>query len=402
MSSKLKDKGAADNPAAEIDWVARARKLGPRIEAAGEKAEQDGEVTPDIMSALHDAELFRMLIPRSLGGGEATPLELVDVLEAVAAADASTAWCLGQGQGCTFAAAFLDHDIAQEIFGEPDSVLAWGPGSPSAKAIATDGGYRVTGRWRFASGSRHATWLGGHSAVCEADGTPRLDGDGRKVTRTMLFPIASADISNVWQVIGLRGTGSDDYAVDDLFVPEAYTTWRGSAADRREIGPLYSISLLTLYGIAFAAVALGIARATLDEFLSLAAQKTASHAPAVLRENAVIQSGVAQAEARLGSSRAYLVERLAATWETWCAGDDPSLDQRARLRVAITWAMNQSCEVVNFAWQAAGTNAIFENNPFERRFRDMHTVSQQGQAHLSNFEAAGLALLGVDPHSPRV
>jgi alkylation response protein AidB-like acyl-CoA dehydrogenase len=402
MSSKLEDKSGTVSPAPEIDWVARARKLCPEIEAAAARTEQDKEVTPEIMSALHDAALFRMLIPRSLGGGEATPLAMMEVLEAVAAADASTAWCLGQAHGCTFAAAFLDHDVAQEIFGAPDAVLAWGPGSPNAKAIVTDGGYRVSGQWRFASGSRHAAWLGGHSTVCEADGTPRLDADGRKITRTMLFPISSADISNVWQVIGLRGTGSDDYAVDDLFVPEAYTTWRGSAADRREIGPLYSISLLTLYGIAFAAVALGIARATLDEFLSLAAQKTASHAPAVLRENAVIQSGVAQAEARLGSSRAYLVERLAATWETWCAGDDPSLDQRARLRVAITWAMNQSCEVVNFAWQAAGTNAIFENNPFERRFRDMHTVSQQGQAHLSNFEAAGLALLGVDPHSPRV
>ena len=401
MKQNLKTQSDAGSRAAAIDWVARAGRLAPVVEAAAARTERDTQVPQDVMAALHDAELFRMLLPRSLGGGEVTPLAFMEVLEAVSAADASTAWCLGQAQGCTFAAAFLDRGVAQEIFGKPDAVLAWGPPNRSAKAIAVDGGYRVSGEWMFASGSRHAAWLGGHSFVCEPDGTPRLDADGKPIIRTMLFPITSAKITDVWQVIGLRGTGSDNYAVTDLFVPEAYTTWRDSAADRRETGPLYNIPLITIYGIGFAGVALGIARATLDAFIRLAAEKVPGRAAHVLRDNEVIQSQLAQAEAHLGSARAYLVEMIEATWETACTADGFPLDQRARLRVAITYAMNQAREVVNFAYQAAGTTAIFESNPFERRFRDMHTVSQQVQAHLSNYESAGKAFLGLEP-GPRV
>ncbi len=402
MAQKLKDRTGADGGAEAIDWVARARTLCPMIEAASDRIEQDCELPPEIVGALHDAELFRMILPRSLGGGEADPLAYMEVLRAIAAADASTAWCLGQGQGCSTAAAFLDPDAAREVFGKPGSVLAWGPGNASGKAVAADGGYRVSGEFMFASGSRNADWLGAHCTVCEPDGSPRIGANGRPVDRTMLFPKASATITDVWQVVGLKGTGSDNYAVSDLFVPEACTFQRNSAADRRETGPFYRIPLLTLYGIGFAGVALGIARAMLDEFIALAANKVAARTSGVLRDNAVIQSSVAQAEGRLGSSRAFLVEMIGETWQTACSPDEFPLDQRARLRVAITWAMNQAREVADFAYQAAGTTAIFERNRFERRFRDMHTVSQQGQAHLSNFEAAGQALLGLQPDSPRV
>lgn len=385
-----------------IDWVARTRALAPRIAAAAAQTEQDCEVTPDLMAALHEAGMFRMLLPRSLGGGEATPLEAMQVMEIVAAADASTCWCLGQGVGCSFAAAYLDPEIAAEIFDPPDAIIAWGPESPSSKAIATDGGYRVTGKWRFASGSRYATWLGGHSMVYEADGeTPRLDANGKHQIRTMLFPAGQAEISNVWQVIGLRGTGSDDYAVNDLFVADPYTTWRNDDADRREPGPLYRIPLLTMYGIAFAGVAIGIARATLDAFIELAATKVAHRTTGLLRDSAVIQSEVAQSEARLASARAFMVEMIEAYWHNLCTGVEAPMEQRAKLRIAITWAMNQAREVCEYAYRASGTNGIFESGPFERHFRDMYTVSQQGQGHMINFEFAGRVFLGL-PAGPRV
>lgn len=397
-----RERSEPDGGAGAVDWVARAKALCPMIAAASDRIERDRELPPEIISALHEAELFRMLLPRSIGGGEADPLAWMEVLEAVSAADASTAWCLGQGQGCTSAAAFLDAAAAQEIFGKPDSVLAWGPGNRTAKAVAAEGGYRVSGEFMFASGSRHADWLGAHCAVMEPDGSPRMDEAGKPVDRTMLFPKSSAEMIDVWQVIGLKGTGSDNYAVDDLFVPEAHTFRRNARADLRETGPLYRIPLLTLYGMAFAGVAIGIARAMLDEFIDLAANKVASRTAGVLRENAVIQSEVAQAKGRLGSSRAFLVEMIGQTWETACSGEEFPLEQRARLRVSITWAMNQASEVADFAYQASGTTGIFETNSFERRFRDMHTVSQQGQAHRSNFEAAGQVLLGLQPTSPRV
>ncbi len=203
-------------------------------------------------------------------------------------------------------------------------------------------------------------------------------------------------------MIGLRGTGSDDYAVEDLFVQDAYTFIRECAADRRERWPLYRIPLMTFYGIAFAGVALGIARAMLGEFVTLAAEKIPYRATAVLRDNPVIQTQVAHAEWQLSASRAFLVEMVEHTWETACAGEDFPLDQRTRLRLAISYAMNQAREVVEVMFRAAGTNAIFEDGPFERRFRDIQAVSQQSQANQWNFVAAGQALLGLEPAGGRV
>jgi alkylation response protein AidB-like acyl-CoA dehydrogenase len=286
------------------------------------------------------------------------------------------------------------------VFGAPHAIVAWGPPAGLAKAVVADGGYVVTGKWRFASGSANATWMGGHSTVCEADGKPRLDAGGKPVNRTMLFPKARATIHDIWHVSGLRATASNDYEVSGLFVPEAYTTWRDSVPDRRENGPLYNLPLLTLYGIGFSGVALGLAQACLDAFIKLAETKKPGGglgSPNVLRDNAVVQSNVARATARLKSARAYLLQMLQEMWETSATTGKFSLEQRALLRVAITSAMDQGREVVDFAYHAAGATAIFEGSPFERRFRDMHTALAQGQAHLSNFEAAGQALMGIEP-----
>ncbi len=234
----------------------------------------------------------------------------------------------------------------------------------------------------------------------EADGTPRLDTAGRPVLRTMLFRRGQATFHDIWHVIGLRGTGSNGYEVRDLFVPDAYTTWRDSPADRRDYGTLGNIPLLTLYGIGFSGVALGLARASLDAFMALATTKKPGGglgSATLLRDNAVIQSRVAKATGRLNAARAYLLAMLADIWEASVTQGGFTLEQRAQLRVAITGAMDQARRVVDFAYHAAGTNAIFTGSAFERRFRDMHTLTAQGQAHLSNFEAAGQALFGIEP-----
>jgi alkylation response protein AidB-like acyl-CoA dehydrogenase len=383
-------------------WVARAKKVAPIIAAAADRIEQEKRVPDDVMSAMHDAQLFRMLLPRTLGGGEVTPRGFMDVMSIIAAADASAAWCLGQALGCSFAAAYLDPPEAEAVFGKPDSVVAWGPVSPNAKAVAVEGGYRLTGRFRFASGSRNATWLGAHCLVVEPDGTPRAEPGGKPVARTFMFPIESAKTHDVWQVMGLKGTGSDDYEVDDLFVPEGYTFIREVEAELRDDWPIYRITFMNIYGIGFAAVSLGIARAMLDEFVTLAAEKIAYRTTAVLRENPVIQTQTAHAEWQLGASRAYLNEMVERHWRTACSGEEFPLDERTRLRLAISYAMNQAREVAEFAFRAAGTNAIFESGPFERRFRDIQAVSQQSQANQWNFISAGEALLGLDPSGGRI
>jgi indole-3-acetate monooxygenase len=341
-----------------------------------------------------------MLLPLSLGGGAVDLVTFNQVIEAVAAADASPAWCLAQAVASSHAAGFLDPKIAREVFGAPDALVAWGPPAGVAKAVVVDGGYRVTGRWRFASGSANATWMGGHSTIFEAADKPRRDAKGNPVNRTMLFRRGEADIKDTWHVIGLRGTASNDYEVTDLFVREEYTTWRDSAPDRRENGPLYNIPMLTLYGIGFSGVGLGIASSCLAAFMQLARTKTSGGglgSTTVLRDNAVIQSRVARATGGLRSARAFLLQMLGEIWAASAASGAFSLEQRAHLRVAITGAMEQARKVVDFAYHAAGTTAIFEGSAFERRFRDLHTLLAQGQAHLSNFESAGQALFGVEP-----
>jgi len=399
---KLEERQYEDAESPAIDWVARAKGLAPVVEAAGERIESERRLPQDIMSALHDAELFRMCLPRSLGGGEAKLLTIMQTVEAIASADASTAWCLGQALGCSRAAAFLDHEVAQEVFGRRDAVLAWGPPAGSNKAVVVDGGYRITGKWRFASGILNADWLGPNCPVVEPDGSPRLAPDGKPVIRCLLLPISSAEVTDVWQVIGLRGTGSNSFAVTELFVPEAFSFTRDSAADRREDGPLYRIPLTTYYGVAFASVALGIARTTLQSFIRLAADKTPHQNTMVLRENPAVQRQVAQAEANLGSARSYLIDMINAVWESGRLPEEWPLDDRARLRVACTHAVLQARDTVSFAYQAAGATAIFQNNAFERRFRDINTVAQQAQGQPVNWEHAGMALLGIERKGGRV
>ena len=396
MSEDVKIDNAQAGGLGEVDWVARAKDLVPQIEAAADDIEKDRRLTDEVMAALHESQMFKMLMPRSIGGGEAEPMQFTQVLEVIAAADASTAWCLGQALGCSFTSAYLDRDVALDIFGPKNAVLAWGP-ARGAKALKVDGGYKSSGLWMFASGILHATWVGGHSIVCDADGEPIKDKNGKPVQRTMLFPTTECKIHDVWHVLGLRGTGSNNYEVKDLFVPEAHTMWRDATDEVRETGPLYRIPILTNYGIGFVGIALGLARTTLDAFMKLAPEKSPAGFTEPLSENAVIQSQVAQWLGRLNSARSYLFETIEAYWEAICTDGQPSLEQRALLRISISNAMITSRDVIDFAYHAAGTNSIFEGSPFERRFRDIHTLTQQGQAHLSNFQFAGQALFGTAP-----
>ena len=388
----------ADSERRGAEMIERARGLIPLIKAAAGRVERDRAIPPDVLEAMHEARLFRMLIPRSIGGEEVEPSTYFHVMEAIAMADASVGWCLGQNTGVTMSAAYLAPEVARELFGDPRAAVATGAPSSAAKAVVTDGGYRVTGHWRFASGSRHSQWLGGHCVVCEPDGSPRLGPNGKPIDqRTMYFPKSKATVTDTWQVMGLRGTGSDDYAVTDLFVPEAYSFTRESDADRREPGPLYLFSIYNMFGMAFCAVALGIARTVLDDFIALAKTKKAHASGKLLSEGNLIQTNIGQSEARLGAARAYVLDTYAQWYEQACSGQIISYGQRVAGRGVTCFAIQQAREVVDFCYHAAGTNSIFESNPFERRFRDLHTVTQQSQAHLENFEALGQWMVGITP-----
>jgi alkylation response protein AidB-like acyl-CoA dehydrogenase len=384
----------ADDPA--TDYLQRARELAPELAAAADEIERRRELPEPILAALVERGFFRLLLPRSLGGAELLPTAFVPVIEEIAKADASTAWCLNQAAGCAMTAAYLEPAAACEIFGGPRGILAWGPGPGKARVV--EAGYCVTATWSFASGSHHATWLGCHVPIVEADGTPRLYPNGTPVIRTMLFPKSNARMTDIWRVIGLKGTGSDRFSVEDLFVPQRHSATRDDET-RREKGLLYRFSSLQLYAAGFAGVAMGIARSTLDGFVELARDKVPFRSGGALRDNHLIQSQVAQAEARLAAARAFLLRSIEEITTELAQAGHLTLDQRMAIRLASTFAIHQSLQVVDTAYHAAGSTAIFEENPFERRFRDIHTVSQQLQGRSEHFETVGQYLLGLEPEN---
>jgi alkylation response protein AidB-like acyl-CoA dehydrogenase len=375
-----------------IDYVARAAALAPRIAQAADEIERERRLPAYLLAALHDAGLFRLLLPRSLGGAEINPPTFAQVIKTVAIADGSTAWCLCQNTVCSIVAAWMPLESARAVFTAPNAVLAWGPGP--ARAQATPGGYRVTGRWSFASGGRHATWLGAHCPVFDADGTQRLDAAGAPIELTVLFPSSEAPMTDIWQVVGLRGTASDAYAVEDLFVPEAFTLIRDIPETRREAGPLYAMSTHLLFACGFACVALGLARSLLDALIALASEKTPRGYRTKLGESALVQAEIATAEARWRGAHMYLMGTLTEVWQSIERTNRLNLDHRMALRLAATHCIHEAVAVADAAYHGAGATAIFERNPFERRFRDIHSVAQQVQARRAHFESVGRHLLG--------
>ncbi|UCH49163.1 MAG: acyl-CoA dehydrogenase family protein [Betaproteobacteria bacterium] len=371
----------------------RADIAAQAITEASAQIEAERELPAQVLHAMHQQRLFRLTLPEWLGGDELDPARLSQVTMRIATADASAAWCLGQASGCAMSAAYLDEEVAREVFGPEDSVLAWGAG-PQGKAVAVDGGFQVSGSWRFASGGKHATWLGGHCKVFEADGSERRDQAGKHVERTVLIRRDVAKIADDWYVIGLRGTRSEGYTIDDVFVDNAYTFHRDDAKERRSDAPLYVFPTTYVYASAFSGVALGVARGALDDLRNLAAHKTAAFARTSMRESPVFQTELAELEAKWGSARAFQQTTLLEVWDDVSERRVLNMEHRARIRLAATYAINQCTEVVHTAYRLAGSHAIFESGPFERRFRDMHSVSQQIQASRTHYEAVGRFLLG--------
>ncbi|QWG23148.1 acyl-CoA dehydrogenase family protein [Bradyrhizobium sediminis] len=370
--------------------IERARALAPLIAQEADEIERTRRLTQPVVSALIENGLYRALLPQSLGGAEAPPEIFMQMLEEVAKADASTAWCLGQCSVCAMTAAYLDKDAADQIFNTPPGILAWGAIAHEVQAVP--GGYRATARWDFASGSRQASWLGAHVRIIEADGTPRRKPDGSPEVRTILFPATEATMYDVWDVIGLNGTGTDSYSVDNLFIPEKFAALRDEPSALRENGPLYRLATNSVYGLGFAAVSIGVARATLDAAIELARSKTPAGIKA-MRENSAVQGQIGRIEGNLRAARAYLYATAREVWTDLTRDSTVTEQHRLALRLATTWTIHQAAAVVDAAYHMAGATAVFRANKFERRFRDMHAIAQQIQARDAHYEDVGKAIL---------
>jgi alkylation response protein AidB-like acyl-CoA dehydrogenase len=378
-----------------VDPVSRASALAPAIAQLGNDIESGRRLPAALVEKLHEARLFRMLLPRSVGGDEVEPGAYIRATEELARADGSVGWCVSIANSTGLLAAYMEPGAARAVWGDPRHTVAWGPPNEH-KGRAVPGGYRVRGRWDFASGCRHSTWLGAHGPVVEPDGTERRYPDGRAVLRTWLFPAEQARLLDNWNPIGLRGTASESYAVDDIFVPEEFSSTRDDPGARLERGRLYAFPQQTLYSVGIASVALGIARGMLDAFIELALEKT-PRGVGRLADNAVIQAEIARAEARLGSARAYLLDTVGAIYGSADPVVPIDIPQRARVRLAGVNAIHSAVAVADLTYKGAGVDAIFPGSPFERRFRDIHTLSQQIQSRDAHYETIGQVLLGNPP-----
>ena len=379
------------------DPIARARQLQPAIEAAAGEIERTKRIPEPLLRDLHQARMFRMLMPRSVGGDEIEPWTYLRAIEEIGRADASIAWNMFVANSAALIAPFLDLEPAKAIFTDPHTVVAWGPPNLN-QAQAVLGGYRISGRWSFASGCRAANWMGAHCNVMEADGSLRLNRFGRPTVRTLLFPAGQAQLEDTWNTIGLRGTASDSYSLSDVFVPEAFSATREDPTLRRDPGRLYAFPMQGIYAVGVCGVAIGTARAMLEAFRELAGSKVPRGLKR-LADSPVVQADFSRNEAKLGAAHAYLSETLAEIWDRVEGTEIIAIPDRARVRLACAHAIQSAMEVADYAYKAAGTDAIVPGSPFERRFRDIHTVVQQIQGRAAHFEAVGQIMFGMIPET---
>jgi alkylation response protein AidB-like acyl-CoA dehydrogenase len=379
-------------------FVAAARALTPTIRAQRVEIERDRSLPAPLVREMADAGFFSLWFARSLGGPELTTVDFFHVIEELSRADGAVGWCALVAAGYSRLSGYLDDDVAREIFGDGSTVVA-GTINPTGRAVPVPGGFKLTGQWSYGSFIGHSAWTVGSSIIVE-DGAPRRGPDGAPDMRLMLFPTSAVEIIDTWRVGGLRGTGSHDFRVADLFVPEERAIAAFTAKPVRP-GTLYAAPFITVFAMALACVPLGIARAAIEAFVELAEAKTPIGAASRLRDKASAQAAVGRAEALLRSARAFMVESARDIWDIVAAGDMPTLQQRATARLAAAQSASASAQAVDLLHDAAGGTALYEHNLLERCFRDVHAATQHIGISSANFELSGRVLLGLEPGTPR-
>ncbi len=378
-----------------------ATDLEPDILAVRDAIDRECALPPDLVETLRSRGMSHLWLPKAIGGPELHPADFLAVIEALARADGSVGWCAANSAVLSLLAGSLPEPTAQAIFGQ--RAVAAGAAGPTGKAVIVEGGYRVTGRWGYGSGIMHSDWLGANSIVHDGN-SPRLTAAGAPEMRFMFLPKNAAEVIENWNVSGLRGTGSHDYMVADLFVPAAYTAPALVVAPVQP-GLLYRVPPLSLFSLALTCVTLGIARAAIDALVELSLVKTPAGSRTLLRDSASVQSSVARAEALVRASRAVVLDAVGSLWAATEAGADTgtavSMRERAGIRLACTYCAEGCAQAVNLVHAAAGASAIQENGRIARCFRDIHAATQHVGLNLANYETSGRVLLGLEPGTPR-
>jgi alkylation response protein AidB-like acyl-CoA dehydrogenase len=377
--------------------IAEARAMGPEIAALRSEIETGRRIPAALVERLRHARMFQLCVPEVYGGLELHPVDLVRVIEEFSRADGSVGWCVCVSSVCGLMAGALPERAAREIFGPRDIVV--GAVNPMGKAVAVEGGYRVTGRWAYGSGIDFSSWVVGNCIVHDGE-TPRRKASGAPDMRFVVFPRREVEVIDTWRVGGLRGTGSHDFRVDDVFAPEAHATPAFAPSGlMRET--LYQTPLISLFVVVLAAVTLGIARAAIDAGVELASAKTPMGSTALLRDKPIAQFQIARAEALVRAARAVVFDAIREQWDEVSSGRPSSLEKRTGIRLACTYAGEACAEAVDLVHKTAGGSAILESGRIDRCFRDIHAATQHIGLTTNNYELAGRALLGLDVGTAR-
>jgi indole-3-acetate monooxygenase len=378
-------------------YIQTARSLAPLVDELRERFDQERDVPGELVDALRAGGLFGMWLPRALGGPELDPLSFLTVIEELSRLDGTVGWCTVIPAGYSRLAAGLDETVAREIFGSGRSVLV-GTLNPTGKAVAVEGGYLVSGTWGYGSFINHSQWVLGN-CVTHVDGSPKLTDESGPELRLAIFPSEDVEVIDVWHVGGLRGTGSNDYRVTGLFVPEERTIpLPGFSPVPRQPGPLYVVPMTSTFVACIATVALGIARAAIEALDEIAGSKTPMGSQAVLRERAIPQANRARAEALVRAGRAYLFEEIERVWLNAVAGRPIATQSRANVRLAACHATTSAIEAVDLVYALGGGSSLFETNRLQRCFRDIHAAGAHvAVAPIANLEPVGRVLFGLDP-----
>ena len=346
-------------------------------------------IPEDLVRPIIDAGYFRLLLPKSLGGAELAHPDFLKIVRIFAETDASVGWCVNQNNVFSTNSIRVSKEVAEAIWGDPQTVVTNGPPRPGTKAVASDDGYVLSGRWDFSSGISHATWVAALAPVFDSSGY------GTKEMRTFLIPKSEVEVIDEWYVGGLSGTASLSFATSDHFVPKERSY--GLNVPARESGPLYVIHTTPMFASGFATVALGVARTALDFAIDLTKRKIQQGGTSVLGADTTTQRSIAECEANWNSARAFLDEATAEMWQT--VVETHALDDanRIKVRLAGTHAIRTSADVVNAAYSLCGSTAIFESNIIQRCFQDAHAIRQQIQGRPSNYDTVGQYYLGMEP-----
>ena len=370
-----------------VSTLDAVRSVAPIIDEHLETIERDRLLPNAVARALTDAGAFRMLIPCSLGGDELDPMNACKVVEELSILDGAVGWCAMIGACNGLFGGLLPRAGAAEIYADRDVVLA-GQFRPSGTAVQVEGGYRVTGRWPFASGIMHSRWLMGGCQIVEPSGA------GTGAAKLMFMPHGDATVLDTWHVGGLRGTGSHDFEANDVFVPASRTV---SFADPPvEPGPLYSLPSIALFATMVASVSLGIGRHAIEVFKRLGGVKKPTFSSGLLRDGAVAQAHLGEAEGFLRAGRAFLFESVRSAWQMAQRGERLSWHDRGLLWLSATQAVTQALHAVDLVYRAGGAASVYTSTQLERCLRDIRAASQHVTVMTSNYEVAGQFFFGAD------